>query len=1329
MIRFVFRRAAMAFALIALIFGQVTWALAGTTGGITGVITDTAGSPVAGASVKAVSASQSANGTSDASGRFNFLSLAPDTYTVSIEKEGYQPISYAGVTVFADNNLTLSFKMEKTLKTIAKVSATSAGNLVKSGVGADIYSVNSQAITTSSALGGGGNLNSAYSAISSVPGVVVSAGNQGWNQTTYVRGSQSFFTGFEYDGIPVNRAFDNYNSSTESNLGLQELQVYTGGGPSSSASSGTSGFINQVFKTGTYPGYLDLSGGIGTPTFYHQAKIEAGGATPDRRFSYYVGISGYNQGFRPLNNQNGGTWTNDPNLGVYTGQSNVSRFTYGLGIPSLSAECTPGTALDPNSLWGGGAPPAAGPETYYQADLTSINGTTGAATINPNCYVPFPGIVAPNALNVAQIADRENVANFHFRIPQKNGTFDDIQLLGSSSMMNTQYYSSFNDIGGYGISTLSMFGSQYCNPNTSTQLNGAACTPSPNANFPAYTDAVVYNAPFGTPIAGLTAQNYFQPDSNPNRQPNAEIPADNRDSIFNDTGIVKLQYTHQFSSNAFARIFGYTFFSDWTQSGAQNALQSYLLGCVGPCPGNGAIAANYDLITHTGGGQLELVDQINRQHLLQLTANYTTANVVRFNNTGYIAGHSPIGLISQSGGVFSCWDPTTGTTAVNSTGIASNCAPGGSYQSNSVDGPTGTPPAGSPAAAAGAQWVTLWNGNASGTYNTVKPKFTFVALSDQWRPNDRWLLNGQLRYENYEYDLVPNPGMATDFYAQIVQNDVCTNAFGNVLSKALLPGESPPPPVIYTPTCTAGAPLPASDNYPSGIPTGYAHPSFSATSPSRYTISDLSPRISMTYTQSPDTVWRASIGRYTQPPISASVQYLNVSGNALNVWNATLPLGFNSPFHPIPAMSATQADLSFEHHLRGTDMSVKITPFYNWTYGYQEQSFLGPNFVTQAPVGNFRSEGAEFAFTKGDFAKDGLSTQLAATYTFARVQYVPWYGQNQLNAVNQAVSQYNVLTKGGGGSPFYCSGGNTIVPTATNPGTPSPGTTNPASCAALATPGTPVTNPYYNSPTQGLLNTSGWYPAGNQGLSPTSNPGTAYFDVPWNFSWLLNWRKQKFAATFSMSLAAGAGYGGPLDVIGVDPRTCGANSSSTTRTVFNPNTGAPTVIPVTPITGLSPGTDPFKCDALTAVGTLSNAAGQLYIPNPQTGSFASPGQYRNPWLAVGNLGFTYDFSRRISASVTLANLFHTCFGGTSTPWTKAYGPSPNVCNYEPAGPVTTGEYVSNFYNGTSPNDVAANGVAPRAWQLQSYLPFQGFGGAAGFIPSPFNAFFQVTVKV
>ncbi len=209
-------------------------------------------------------------------------------------------------------------------------------------------------------------------------------------------------------------------------------------------------------------------------------------------------------------------------------------------------------------------------------------------------------------------------------------------------------------------------------------------------------------------------------------------------------------------------------------------------------------------------------------------------------------------------------------------------------------------------------------------------------------------------------------------------------------------------------------------------------------------LADISPRFSATYTQSPDTVWRFSAGRYTEPPISASLQYLSNSGNELSIWNAGLPLGFTSPFHAIPAMSADQFDLSLERHIRGTDLSFKITPFYNITQGYQQQSFIGPNFATQAPVGQFRSMGSEFSLAKGDFSRDGFSGVLSLTYTDAKVKYQYYYGANQIVGANSAIQQYNVLTKGGGGCPYYQAG--TCVP------------------AGAAPPATAIYNPYYNGP-------------------------------------------------------------------------------------------------------------------------------------------------------------------------------------------------------------------------------------------------------------------------
>ena len=83
----------------ALLFASVqgTWALAGTTGTLSGSVTEVATStPVAGANVTATSPSQTITTTSDNHGRFTFASLIPDTYVVTVQKTGYEPASVGG---------------------------------------------------------------------------------------------------------------------------------------------------------------------------------------------------------------------------------------------------------------------------------------------------------------------------------------------------------------------------------------------------------------------------------------------------------------------------------------------------------------------------------------------------------------------------------------------------------------------------------------------------------------------------------------------------------------------------------------------------------------------------------------------------------------------------------------------------------------------------------------------------------------------------------------------------------------------------------------------------------------------------------------------------------------------------------------------------------------------------------------------------------------------------------------------------------------------------------------------------------------------------------
>ncbi len=1286
------RQVAVALFVLVAFLLQGTWALAGVTGGLGGYVTDDQGKPVAGASVKVLSASQAASGTTDASGHFVFLALAPDTYTVSIVKEGYAPLSESGITVFADNQLALTFQMQRQLKTIANVTSTAAGALVKSGVGSDIYNVNTATMAAAASLGGGANLNTAYSAISAVPGVAVTIGGMGWNQNVFVRGSQSFFTGYEYDGVPVNRAFDNYNASTESSLGLQELQVYTGGGPASNSSSGTSGFINQVIKTGTFPGYANFSGGIGTDAFYHQAKVEAGGASPDRNFSYYVGLSGYNQAFRIIDNSNGAGLMGPG--GIYSDYSYINaNLPVATGSGAWS-QCSTATGATPASVTAAiaAANPAGNP--FYGGQPPNF------------CLSPYTGTFA----NTSLLANRENVVNFHFGIPRKDGQRDDLQILWNVSLIKTYFYSTVADLGGFNAFTLPITGMPYAAP-TNGQCNSfEGVNPNGTGNCIGYSDTYTYNAPFGTPAVGLAPSLYYEPDSPTDRAFDGPLPYDSPDTVYNNQAITKVQYTHAIGDRAYARVFGYTFFSDWNLAGPTTTAGAYTYPTIGGCCAN-----NYLLGTHTYGGEFQFSDQINDKNLVQFTVNQTNANVMRDNNETNVTSGTPFGIISGNyANGFTCY---SAAGAVEPTGCANYALGSASTTQFGTAVPAGVP-CPSAACTAGAQEVTLWDGPEYASYNTVNPKFTNASLSDQWRPTDKWLVNAAIRYESYTYDMPATDTPGDQFYASIAANYFCYATPGatiggvptttGVYSLPLLPGEFPPAsPITTNQDCNTFI-----GNSLSTTATGFVHPngttqdgvsapSFTYTSPNSYNLNYWSARYSATYTESPDTVWRFSGGRFIEPPISASVQYTNKSGDNLGQWANFMSLGFFSPFHNTPAQTSGQYDLSLERHIRGTDMSFKITPFYNLTNGYQEQSFIGPGYVTQIPVGRFQSVGVEGAFTKGDFSKNGFSGTLALTYTHAVVQYqaglVNNLGANQIGYYNTAIQNYNALAKGGSQN-FNCftlANGTTFT-AGTGVGTPGVATT----CGAGE-----VTNPYFNAPKQSLLDPSGWYAPASDVALPGVNTDLGLYDIPWVTSLIVNYRHDKWAITPSLQISTGSSYGSPFTVQGVDPRLC---------TAIDMSVGA--------------GND--QCAYTSLIGQGATATGLLYIPNPETGTFDNIGQYHNPDIMVGNIAFSYDITPRITMNVTVANLFHTCFGGSKEPWTTAYPPGTNVCGY-----FANGAYVSNYQFGSgfaTPGDpasysAAANGTTVQPWQLQPYAPTSGT--VAGVIPPPINVYVTFNVKM
>ena len=1211
------RHVVTALVLLVAFAGQETWALAGTTGGLSGSVVDSdTGAPIAAADVTIASPSQTASRTTDAAGRFTFLVLPPDTYTVTIAKSGYQSISIPGQVVFADTVQTFTVRMLKSLKTIAHVSATGAGTLVKSGTTADIYSVNAAAQKAASAIGGGGGLNSAYSAVASVPGAYVPANQAGYFQTVSIRGGDYDQVGYEFDGVPVNRSFDNYPSSSASSLGNAEVQVYTGANPANSEGQGLSGYINQVIKTGTYPGYATAELGIGTPAYYHRAMVEAGGATPDRLFSYYVGIAGYNQAFNYVDNQNGASYDN------------------WLGAPLVAIG---------DISYAGGVKYAMGPLNY--AFLSNISA-------------------------------RDAVVNFHVGIPHRfDAGKDDVQLLWDSESLRNLFYSTTNDIA-----------STSCSSNlTATQC--AANTPAAGGiglGQPIYLDGYLLNnqAQVGRTFsqAQLNALGsvgvYYFPNSTNRTSPFQPIPPTASDTLLNNQEIVKLQYTKNFGSTAFFRIYGYTYYSNWFQNGPNSAFANYISCC----------SYDYELSSHTRGISASYQNQFNAQNLLSAQASYVTSNSIRDNNTqmfntGGARSFAAVAVNAADPYSGYCYDPS-GTLVTCAKGQGAVWATWANLNAGTAPALPGNCP--DPHVTSTTCTYLLAENSLYATYNQVIPKFFSASLTDEFRPTDRWLFNLGVRLDSFTFQgSNTDTGAARDFFTRAYNLDNCVNNISGV------------------PVPKSGFPTPISPTQP--CPSGY-HAANWQNLPANSTFNIYQPRISGTYTADPGNVIRFSYGRYTQAPNSAFEQY-NTLQNDLADYDAAnfYAFGRTSPGYPIVPPTSINYDISWEHHFKGTDMSFKLTPFLRQTQDQIQNFFLDQktSFVSGLNVGDQRSQGIEFQFQKGDFSRNGFSGQLSFAYTNSYIHYgsLPsgLYGSSVIAGTNQAISAYNAYTQAcAPGGAYVGKIGPNQLPLCgtTSNGQPAAPCYTTAGVAVYSCTGADVGNPYWKNP-QPFIDPGTAFPTYDIFPGGVGSSGAAY-GVPYAASLILNYKHDKWAITPSMSFAGGATYGYPQSNPGIDPATCGA------------------VLPG--VAGFNGGGryDALRCGALGA------------IPNTYTGVFDPLGSFTQPNFFGLNMQLTYDVSPRLSVTGVLANLVNTCWGGTKAPWTSSNG---NVCGYDVVAQGLVNP-VGNIFN-----PPGFNGSIVQPFNKYPYAPLlgtfnQNSGTSTNVSPkTPFQFYITANVKI
>jgi hypothetical protein len=1093
-------------------------ARAGTTGTLIGRVVDSvSGAPVSAARVGLVSPSQSTSTTTDANGSYRFLSLPPDTYTLSVGLAGYEPIAQAGVTIQADQTLTINVPLVKSLQTIGRVRARAAADLIKPGTTSDVYSVNGAAAEAAGALGGPGGLGNAYSAISSVPGTVVQQGQQGWYQALSIRGGDIDQVGYELDGIPVNRVYDNAPQTMLSSLGQQELQVYTGGTPATSDGQGLSGYVNQVVKTGTYPGFATTSFSIGAPTFYHRASFEFGGSTQNRLFSYYFGVAGQNQDYRYYDQNNGAS---DP------------RFVYPL-------------------YW---------PEGQYNI----YDGTPGG-----------PVLFSPGqTYSIASASNRDTVANLHIGIPHHRDTGkDDIQLLWLTSEFFNSYFSSVNDQGGPAQVALAVG----------------------NSGNAFWHDGYVYNGPlFAPPDKSQVAPYYFM-SSPANRPLFAPLGNNARDTNDNGVGVLKLQYQKNLNARSYARIFGYSVYSNWFITGESNQNFTNFYG---------AELNDYEIPSHTYGASGVYSNQLNDKHLLTLSGTYSATKIQR----RYFYGFP--GQQSLSTPFTNLIDPATAP----STGLCYGLTGSGSSVPGNVTcfggGNRGTftqpvpfdPGAFTFPGGVKPQWIATESGPL-GRLNHVNPIFTAASLTDNWRPSDKLTFNLGVRFENYLNRLANTDGVVPanrSFWVAAFNNEFCYRP--GVFGATNISGKAPFDPTAGKWATAANCTTFAGPGY---LPANFVNQNGSG----KISATVLQPRAAFTYEWNPDTVVRASYGIYSRPVNVSWLQYDNLNDRDFTLYAARnfIGYGFNTPRHDLQPDTSSNFDLSLEKHLKGTDISFKATPFYRTTKNQLQAFPIGVGgIVSGFNVGQQRSYGLELALRKGDFARDGLSGQLAYTYTHSRIKYAAFpSGTSVIDSVNLYVQEYN----------SYTSACATITSTNSRLCGLAPGTTNPnakPSFPAASSSGT-VPNPYYNQPAQALFDPGGEYTTYDQ--IPQVFVGSNGYETPNVLALIVNYKRGQLNLTPSLTYSSGSNYGSPLSYAGYYPNG-GCKLDSGGKVI------------------------PYTC-----TGQSSPISGQsfLLIPDAFTGKFDGLGAFQEPSRLTLNMAIGYQATKRLKATLTLTGIVDQCY--------------------------------------------------------------------------------------
>ena len=699
----------------------------------------------------------------------------------------------------------------------------------------------------------------------------------------------------------------------------------------------------------------------------------------------------------------------------------------------------------------------------------------------------------------------------------------------------------------------------------------------------------------------------------------------------------------------------------------------------------GIAASDYEVDTHTRGVNATFADQLNDKNLVTLVGSFTTASSLRVNNSQMYNGRQPFALVVAAN------DPTSGICYGVNGGVATpaTCSTATSLSFRNAAAGKALDLSGTTCGTAPCEYFVAENG-LRGSVNQVRPTFDAIVATDSYKPNDRLTLDFGLRFDSYKYQGHATSGPTRDFWFNAWNQSKCAST-----APASSPIDKSRLGIAVTQPCSAA----------DTTTTSYTAATLTNISAAAFAYNFLEPRFGLTYALNRDNVLRFSFGKFTQPTAAAFEQYNTLQQDLPSfIGTQFYKYGFTQPGHNEYPDLTYNFDASWEHQFKGSDTSLRFTPFYRRDFNESQDFYIDPasGFSSGLPVARSSIRGFELAVRKGDFSRNGLAAQLSYTYTYSSLRYQPLpNGTTVLSPINTDIKNYNAYTSFCAANPTDARCGST-----TNGALAAPCYTALTSAGAIsgatATPCTAAgsyANPYWNAPVQALLVEGGVYLPTDPIVSTPTLQSNAYA-VPHVAALVLNYKHDRFAITPSFQFSAGQRYGTPESVTGIDPAAgCTALGSTPAGDPRYPY-GAP---------------GGAAYDATSCVGALTT------VPDPYTHAFDGIGAFVAPSQLLVNLQMTYALTHRVTLRVAVTNLINQCFGGSTQAWTGIA--NPKTCSYNTGGIVGVIPPAANVYNPGSTRQ--AFNSYPYIPQFGQYVVNNGYSAPS----SPTNVYLSADIRL